>query len=577
MCACGFLWESRCSLLPCCTSRTWRLLSCCPSAGSRLAPPCSCPGSCACLSRLPLVLAWLVNISTMVALLSCSSVVSSCALGTFTSVKAVNSVVGTVLGLPLIMSFHSVKVCMRNASNTLRTVSDSYFWWLSGFIAFHKSNFRTWTSSTAFNNVLLYLFVSAFTLLLHHFVGLSGLGKYYLAPLVVFYLWHSISIKVGRTLEISFREDEVLTRITEAISKQYIDQPISLPSVSRLISKAEKILTQRSKSRAVYLLEKFVGWEQIVPSQVVSKSLYTFATSKSATPLKNAVIVQKDVVVEDPDAETPEGVEEPIDRSWNDYKVDYAKIYKLGILHLGVYGAYRLFTEEVDVRTKLLGLLMYYLCGVGITGGYHRFWAHKSYETSYPVQVLLAWFGAACGEGSIFWWARDHRMHHKYSDTDRDPYPIAHGFFWAHMGWLMFTKNKKTIETGRILEKAGQFDDLKNQPLVMFQHKYYGLIFLASGFLQPFLIASLWGDGWNGLWIAGALPLMWSFQSTMCVNSLAHMWGERPYNTKISAVQNVIVALITFGEGWHNFHHSFPMDFRCADRWYQWNPTKVSP
>ena len=91
----------------------------------------------------------------------------------------------------------------------------------------------------------------------------------------------------------------------------------------------------------------------------------------------------------------------------------------------------------------------------------------------------------------------------------------------------MFTKNKSTLETGRKLEADGAFDDLKAQWMVRFQHKYYGIIFLLSALVQPVLIAALWGDAWNDLWIAGALPLMWSFQSTMCVNSLAHMWGER--------------------------------------------------
>jgi fatty-acid desaturase len=492
-----------------------------------------------------------------------SSVVSSCALGTFTSFDSINSLVGTVLGLPLILSFKSLAVCMQTAQDSFRSLIDSSAWVFYGFVAFYRSNFRTWTFDTALNNLLMYAFVGSFVFVLYHSFGMIGLGKYYLAPLVVFYLWHSISIKAGRTLEISFQEDQALKRLADAIAKQYSNQTLTLPSVSRLLSKGAKLLSRNNSPRAVNLMEKFAGWEYVMSFNVSSQSLNEF---------KSRLAVQNEIC--DPDAEIPEGYGEPVDRTWAEYKPDYSKIAKIAVLHLGLYGAYLAFYGNVDPRTYVLGFLMYFFAGLGITAGYHRFWAHNSYKAVYAWQVFLAWMGAACGEGSIYWWSRDHRLHHKYSDTDRDPYPIVHGFWWAHIGWLMFNKNKKTLETGREMEAHGQMDDLKSQWLVRFQHKYYGLFFLGAGFLQPFLIASLWGDGWNGMWVAGALPLMWSFQSTMCVNSLAHMWGDRPYNPKISAVQNIIVAIITFGEGWHNFHHSFPMDFRCADKWYQWNPTK---
>ena len=98
---------------------------------------------------------------------------------------------------------------------------------------------------------------------------------------------------------------------------------------------------------------------------------------------------------------------------------------------------------------------------------------------------------------------------------------------WAHIGWLMFTKNSTCLEAGKKLVSSGGLDDLKAQPLVRLQHKYYGLFFFGCAYLQPFLLCSLWGDGWNGLWVAGGLPLMMSFESTMFVNSLAHMWGEK--------------------------------------------------
>ena len=83
-------------------------------------------------------------------------------------------------------------------------------------------------------------------------------------------------------------------------------------------------------------------------------------------------------------------------------------------------------------------------------------------------------------------------MHHKYSDTDKDPYPIVHGFWWAHIGWLMFTKNKACLEAGKKLDQEGAFDDLKSQKLVQIQHKYYGLFFFTAAYLFPLLMCSLW-------------------------------------------------------------------------------------
>ena len=100
-------------------------------------------------------------------------------------------------------------------------------------------------------------------------------------------------------------------------------------------------------------------------------------------------------------------------------------------------------------------------------------------------------------------------MHHKFGDTDKDPYSVTHGFWWAHIGWLMFSKGKACLEMGQKLEADGAFDDLKSQPLVRIQHKWYGLFFLGCAYLQPLLLCALWGDAWNGMWVAGGLPLMW--------------------------------------------------------------------
>lgn len=194
-------------------------------------------------------------------------------------------------------------------------------------------------------------------------------------------------------------------------------------------------------------------------------------------------------------------------------------------------------------------------------------WAHRSYNAGYTTQTFLAITGAACFQGSIQEWSRDHRAHHRYVDTDRDPYSIKRGFWHAHMGWLF-------LET-KVGTRPVDVTDLHANPIVAWQSKYFLSIAITAGLIFPSLVAGiLWNDWWGGLIYAGILRIFFFQQATFCVNSLAHSLGHQPYDDKHSPRDHIFTALVTFGEGYHNFHHEFPSDYRNGIKWNQYDPTK---
>jgi stearoyl-CoA desaturase (delta-9 desaturase) len=219
----------------------------------------------------------------------------------------------------------------------------------------------------------------------------------------------------------------------------------------------------------------------------------------------------------------------------------------------------------------LLAFICYYIGGVGITAGYHRLWSHRSYDASLPVRVILLIMGTGAFEGSVFNWCADHRAHHRFTDTEKDPYNVNKGFMWAHIGWLLW-KRDETPE-----EPAYQIDisDLKRDPLLVHQDRYY--LFWAGfiGLALPTLIAGIfWGD-WRGGFFYGAMAKSVFLQhATFFINSLAHTWGTATYSDRISPRDSYMVSLFTFGEGYHNFHHEFPYDYRNGLEWFHYDPGK---
>lgn len=247
-------------------------------------------------------------------------------------------------------------------------------------------------------------------------------------------------------------------------------------------------------------------------------------------------------------------------------KLDWTNtLFLVGVHVLGLFGIYWMAFVHFSWWTLALGLAWFAFCGVSITGGYHRLFSHPTYKASWPLRLFYLLFGAASVQNSALKWSADHRTHHGQVDTEADPYNINQGFWWAHIGWVLH-------QTGdHPLDNVG---DLKRDPLVRFQHTYYVPLAFVFGALLPVALGFLWGDPIGALLVAGFTRLMVQYHATFAVNSFAHYIGTQPYSTATSARDSFITAFLTLGEGYHNFHHSFQMDYRNGVRWWQLDPTK---
>ena len=212
--------------------------------------------------------------------------------------------------------------------------------------------------------------------------------------------------------------------------------------------------------------------------------------------------------------------------------------------------------------------VMFVLSSLSVTGGYHRYFSHRSYECSTPVKLFYLIFGAAAVENSILHWASDHRYHHRYVDQPEDPYNILKGGFYAHMGWIL---RKDTRDQNRLFENV---PDLMKDPLVMWQHRWYLFLVVAVTFLLPTLIGLAGGRPMGGLLFGGFLRAVLVQHTTFFINSLAHLYGTRPYSLTDTARDSWWLAPLTMGEGYHNFHHKFQADYRNGVRWWQFDTTK---
>jgi stearoyl-CoA desaturase (delta-9 desaturase) len=219
----------------------------------------------------------------------------------------------------------------------------------------------------------------------------------------------------------------------------------------------------------------------------------------------------------------------------------------------------------ISLSEWLLMAFFFAATGLGVTVGYHRLFAHRNFKASPLVRFLVLFFGAAAFEQSALKWASQHRDHHKYVDTDLDPYSIKKGFWYAHIGWLIFWQHKIHYENAK---------DLQESRLIMHQHKYYHFWAVAAGILMPLLIGALTGHALGALIFAVCVRLTFVYHATFCINSVCHMFGKATYDIYASARDHWFIALFTFGEGYHNFHHRFPADYRNGVCWYHWDPSK---
>lgn len=254
----------------------------------------------------------------------------------------------------------------------------------------------------------------------------------------------------------------------------------------------------------------------------------------------------------------------PLHRPYN-----YATIFLFSLITLSALVGLPIFAYFSDytwLDWTLFGSL-YVITGLGITVGYHRLIAHRSFACPTWVKAGLLIAGGWALENSVLMWASDHIRHHARCDREDDPYNARRGFWYSHCGWI-FSHDPYADE-----KYASR---LRQDPVVMWQHRYYVPIVLA-GLALPFVVGFFY-SGWSGgigcFLLAGVGRTFFVLNSTFCINSLCHLWGRQPYGAADSSRDSWWVSVLTFGEGYHNYHHRYPSDYRNGPRWYHFDPSK---
>lgn len=249
-------------------------------------------------------------------------------------------------------------------------------------------------------------------------------------------------------------------------------------------------------------------------------------------------------------------------------KWKWINVVSITLFHIiSVYAFFEVLLFSSSFTSLLLNSLWIYLvgntAGLGVTAGAHRLWCHRTYKAKAPLRVFLSLCYSIAGQNNIYDWVRDHRIHHKYSDTDADPHNATRGFWFSHVGWLYMTKHPDVIAKGHLMN----MNDVKSDPVVKWHTKNFILLKILLCFLLPTLVPVYC---WSETWRIAILSQMFvrycvSLNFTWFVNSAAHIWGTKPFDKNINPSENKFVAIAAIGEGWHNYHHTFPYDYKAAE------------
>ena len=217
----------------------------------------------------------------------------------------------------------------------------------------------------------------------------------------------------------------------------------------------------------------------------------------------------------------------------------------------------------------IIFVAFYLACGLSITAGYHRLFSHRTHKAAWPMRLFYALFGAAAFQNSAIKWCSDHRRHHLKTDEEEDPYSVKKGFMWAHMGWVMVDQGEEIVE---------HVEDLQEDKILAWQDRHIFLIGFLVGIVLPGVVGFLAIGGMHGflggMIYGGFLRVVVVHHATFLINSAAHTWGTQPYSTANTSRDSPVLSFFTFGEGYHNFHHTFQADYRNGHKWYHWDPSK---
>ena len=248
-------------------------------------------------------------------------------------------------------------------------------------------------------------------------------------------------------------------------------------------------------------------------------------------------------------------------------KYDLTMVFVLTLLPLTCVIAIPLYIYNYGIvwQEPVLFAINWFLAGLGITMGYHRLFSHKAFKAKPVFEWVLMLCGSMALQNTIVKWCSDHRRHHKKLDTNDDPYSIKEGFFHAHIGWILKKDDNYSVNN---------ISDLKKKSAIRFQEKCYWTIAIFLSFGLPFLIGLLYGRPWGGLLWGGFLRVTLVHHFTFFINSLCHFSGKKDYEINTTAKDSWFMAFLTFGEGYHNYHHKFEWDYRNGVKWYNFDPSK---
>jgi stearoyl-CoA desaturase (delta-9 desaturase) len=250
----------------------------------------------------------------------------------------------------------------------------------------------------------------------------------------------------------------------------------------------------------------------------------------------------------------------------NPEKIEFLRILPFILLHLACF---TVFFVGFSATALIIAVMLYALRMFAITGFYHRYFAHKAFKTSRFVQFIFAFMAASSAQRGPLWWASHHRHHHANSDKPDDSHsPVQRGFFWSHISWFLTNKNFNS--------KNERVKDLLVYPELKFLDRFDVIapLFLAASLYVLGAALEIYAPH---LQTSGLQLLVWGFvistvvlyHMTFTVNSLAHVWGKRRFNTSDQSRNNSLIALLTLGEGWHNNHHHFPSAARQGFYWWE--------
>ncbi|XP_048512417.1 acyl-CoA Delta(11) desaturase-like isoform X2 [Athalia rosae] len=211
---------------------------------------------------------------------------------------------------------------------------------------------------------------------------------------------------------------------------------------------------------------------------------------------------------------------------------------------------------------------------LGLTAGVHRLWTHRAYKAKIPLRIILMMMYSVAGLTSIFHWVKEHRVHHKFSETDADPHNARRGFFYSHVGWILQRRHPEFLRRSREIDMT----DILSDPVAVFHKKYVTQMNLLFCFIIPTVIPVVcWGEILlHAVLTQCFIRHVLAFHFLWSVNSFAHLYGTRPYNRLINPAENRIVSLFTLGEGSHNYHHTFPWDYKASEfPYFNFNSTTL--